>query len=122
MDQFDEIIENTSPEIKAIALKLRAMLLQLSQPVQEEIMGGAKVKFAYYNIGEYNNALGVIGPAKDHCKLYLHHTGDVDQRGLKFEGKGKHAKHVKFYDEKDIDENLLIGLLNDIATILAKKR
>ena len=77
---------------------------------------------AYYFVGDYNNAVGVIGTAKDHCKLFLHHTDHINTAGLQLEGKGKHAKHVKIFSLDEIQQNSIYSeYIKKIALIAYAK-
>lgn len=92
---YNDILEGHSTEIVDIIKALRKLILELDPTIEEEFLGGAKVKLVSYSIGNRNNVVAVYSPSANHCKLYLHHTDKIDTKGLKLEGKGKHAKHVK---------------------------
>lgn len=90
---LEEVIANHSEEVKNIYMKLRSAALDVSPRPDESFLGGTKVKMSSYSI--HGKMICVIGPYKDHCKLYLHQTDQVNTGSLKLEGKGKHTKTVK---------------------------
>lgn len=100
---FEDILENKPEEMRGIALQVRSLILKTDKRIDEGVYGGEKVRMSLYSIGSDTNVLYGLGVDEDHVKLYLHHTGkpNVDVAGLKLEGKGKHAKHVKIKDMAD---------------------
>lgn len=108
---LDDVLENQSEEVKDIFHQLRKILIDISPKLDEAFLGGAKVRMSSYSINE--KMVSVLGPAKDHCKLYLHHTDKVDTGILKLEGKGKHAKTVKV-------RNTSPELLKEIENVLTE--
>lgn len=118
---FISILEEVPEEIVAIAHRLRALILDEDQPIEESIYGGKKVKMASYSIGRTDNVIAVISPAPTHCKLFLHHVDKIDSMGLKLEGKGKHAKHIKIFSLDAVDEAIYRDVIGQVASIVASK-
>ncbi len=118
---FASILESVPHEISAIANRVRALILDHDLPIEEDIYGGKKVKMASYSIGRTDNVIAVIGPAANHCKLFLHHVDKIDPMGLKLEGKGKHAKHIKIFTLDAIDEAVYVSVIGQIAAIVSSK-
>jgi hypothetical protein len=117
--EVKDIIADKPNSIQLLFSLVRDAMLATSPLIKEEILGGNKVKMAYYSIGDRNNPVGVIGPAKDHVKLFFHHFNTVDTTGLKLEGSGKHARHVKLRPDDDLE---MIGpLLKQVAEVCAAK-
>ena len=79
-----------------IGLKLRKLVFDFFDEIEENIVGGAKVKLALYSRGGPNQVLCGIQPAKDGCIFYVHHLKSIDHPRLTFTGKGKHAKQIRF--------------------------
>lgn len=95
--EFADILENRPAELQELAQDVRSILLKIDKRIDENVYGGKKVRIALYSIGGDTQVLYGLSIGKDHVQLYLHHADKpgVDVAGLKLEGKGKHAKHVK---------------------------
>lgn len=116
---IDDLLRGKANSIQLIFHALRDKMLSASPRIVEELIGGSKVKMAYYGLGERNNPVGVIGPADDHVKLYIHHFDQVDTGDLQLEGSGKHARHIKLTSEDDLSD---IGrLLQEVAKVSEQK-
>ena len=116
--QFKDIYANSPAELFHIGKKIQQLIIGLHPQIKETCHGGTKVRMASYSIGRLDNVVAVAGPGNDHCKLFLHHCDNIDSKGIKLEGKGKHAKHVKLYAPEDFDEQryrLVIRQVVDIA-------
>jgi DNA helicase IV len=110
-----EIIKKDRPEsIRKTAQKLRNIIFETLGDIDENIYGGKKVQNALYSKGDPNNVVCGIQTNDKYCLFYLHKTDVVNTDGLKLEGKGKHAKHVKFASAAEIDENLIRRVLTEI--------
>lgn len=118
---FTSILGSVPEEIVAIAHRLRSLIMEYDLPIEEGIYGGKKVKMASYSIGRTDNVIAVIAPASNHCKLFLHHVDKIDPKGLKLEGKGKHAKHIKIFTLDTIDEPIYRSVIGQVAAIVASK-
>jgi hypothetical protein len=116
--KYEDILPGHKPEIIAIADKLREIVLSEDEAIAEDIFGGQKVRMASYSIGAKTNVVGVIGMAEDHCKIFLHHLDQVPTRDLPFEGKGKHARHVKLFQIEDLDEERYRSVIHDVVVLV----
>lgn len=114
---FTDILTNQPPEIQAVATEVRKLILKTDKRIEENIYGGEKVKMSLYSIGDTHSVLYGIGCAKDHVKLFIHHTDKPGAvvAGLKLEGKGKHAKTVKL---KTIDSAIKKQIQAALKSIL----
>lgn len=101
---FEDIYTNQPQALIDIVHQLRGLILDTDNRIEEHVYGGEKVRMTLYSINHTNNVLYGLAVAKDHVKLYLHHTEKADTQTLKLEGKGKHAKTVKI---KTVDEDYL---------------
>ncbi len=98
-----------------MGLKLRELVLECLGDVDETIGGGVKVKLALYSKGKPNNVFCGIQPAKNgFCIFYVHYVSDISHERLRFSGKGKHAKSIKFESEADILEKDILWLLSQV--------
>jgi len=104
-----------------VAVELQKIILSQSDQIVEDAGGGAKVKMSLYSIGQKDNVLAVIGMGKDHVKLYLHHTDQIDTRELELKGKGKHAKTLWIKNLHEMDRESISFALQQITQIALDK-
>jgi hypothetical protein len=71
------------------------MIREALPNAEENIYGGLMVANALYSIGGPAKVICGIQPDKIQCRLFLHNVADVKLPGIKIEGAGKHARHVK---------------------------
>ena len=119
--QFTDIIKGNSEEIVEVMTLLQTLILSLDERIEEDIYGGKVVKMASYSIGRKDNVIAVIGPGKDHCKLFLHHIDKIDSKGLKLEGKGKHTRHIKIKSRQQMDDAAYAEVLQKVVDIVITK-
>jgi len=104
-----------STEVQPIAEKLRSIVRSVFPKAEERYYGGAKVKLVLYSQGGANNVLCGIQEGKDNsCLLYVHHLDKIEHERLKFSGKGKHAKQVRFESIEAIIDEDIKWLLNRV--------
>ncbi|MBV7268983.1 DUF1801 domain-containing protein [Winogradskyella luteola] len=114
LEAFKSTFVNAS-EAQRIGLKLRSIVLGFFPNAEESILGGAKVKLVLYSRGDAKNVLcGIQQAAKDTCMLYVHHIDSIVHQRLKFSGKGKHAKRIKFESADDVKEDEIRWLLKQV--------
>ena len=92
---FDELVEPFPEDVRETACELRRLIQRALPDADENVYGGLKVANVLYSIGRDTNVICGIQPADTHCKLYLHHVKPGDVAGVKVEGSGKNARHVK---------------------------
>ena len=113
-----EAFKNTfieGSEAQRIGLKLRNIITTYFTNIDETIAGGAKVKLTLYSRNGPSNVLcGIQQAANDTCMLYVHHVPSIDHDRLKFSGKGKHAKRIKFEKATDVLETDIKWLLKQV--------
>ncbi|WP_299121783.1 DUF1801 domain-containing protein [uncultured Winogradskyella sp.] len=98
-----------------IGLKLRTIVLEFFSNIEENFYGGSKVKMTLYSRNGSNNVLcGIQQSANDTCMLYVHHVDNISHEKLKFSGKGKHAKRVKFESIDEVSEDDIKWLLQQV--------
>jgi hypothetical protein len=100
-----------APEIRSLALKVRALVLDLLPDVQEQIDAPAKI--IGYGFGpKYEDTICVIMPAKGWITLGFYRATELpDPDGL-LQGTGKIHRHAKLKAEEDIDSPALRALLD----------
>lgn len=98
-----------------MGIKLRKIIKGYFENIEESIVGGNKVKLALYSRDNSNNILcGIQAGKDDSCMLYVHHVQTISHDRLKFSGKGKHAKRIKFLDINEILEKDINWLLSEV--------
>lgn len=113
--EFNSIFK--SPRAKAIGVKLKAIIEEQLEGIEGNMVGGAKVKLVLYSRNGNNNVLcGIKEGIKDSCLLYVHHVNQEDSPVIKFSGKGKHARTIRYNNLEEIDQNALKVLLNKVDT------
>ncbi|WP_299211547.1 hypothetical protein [uncultured Aquimarina sp.] len=113
MEDFNQMFK--SSKAKEMGIKLKEIIELYMDNIEENILGGAKVKLALYTRNGKNNVLcGIQEGSNESCMLYVHHIEEINHERLTFSGKGKHAKRIKFSDIKEIKEDDIKWLLSKI--------
>ena len=106
MENFDQIFK--SPRANKIGNKLKEIIESHFDNVAGSIVGGEKVKLVLYSRNGKNNVLcGIQEGTNESCMLYVRHLDELNRDRLKFSGKGKHAKRIKFNSTEDIMEEYI---------------
>jgi len=112
MDKLNQLFK--SSKAKAMGVKLKDIIESYFDNYECTITGGTKVKLILYSRNGKNNVLcGIQEGSNESCMFYVHHVDHINHERLKFSGKGKYAKRIKFVDINDIVED-------DIKWILSK--
>ncbi len=113
MENFNEIFK--SSKSKEIGIKLKGIIESYFDNIEGNIVGGAKVKLVLYSRNGKNNVLcGIQEGSGESCMLYVHHIDKMDHERLKFSGKGKHAKRIKFDNINEIIEDDIHWLFSKV--------
>ncbi len=115
---FQDIVEGYPEELVEIMTFFQSLILSLDERIEEGIYGGKVVRMASYSMGRPDNVIAVTGLGKGHCKLFLHHTDKIDTKGLKLQGKGKHAKHIKINHRQSMDDDIYTEVLRQVADVV----
>ena len=118
---FEDVLFKATPAIAELAYSFRTMILETDPMLEEGIYGGEKVRIALYHIGRSDNPAIGIAASEKHCQIFIHHFEQVDTKGLKLHGKGKHARHLKFFANDDLDEVRMKQLFAAVVTITKEK-
>lgn len=92
---FEQLVAPFPTAVREAATALRATVLAQFPDAHEHVSGGLKFGTALYSFGRPTNVACGLQPTVTHCKLYLHHVRPGDITGLRLEGSGKNARHVK---------------------------
>lgn len=113
-DKFNSIFKEGS-KAQEMGICLKKLIESHFNSIEENIMGGEKVKLALYSRNGKNNVLcGIQQGNLDSCLLYVHHAENINHERIKFSGKGKHAKRIKFSDQKEINEADILWLFGKV--------
>ncbi|SOC44569.1 DUF1801 domain-containing protein [Salinicoccus kekensis] len=115
-EKVDAYIEGLSGEIKVITEELRAIILDTSEELIEELKWGMP-NYSYYGLAAY------LQTAKSHVNFGIHNGGkimDKDTRKL-LEGSGEKMKHIKVRSTDDIDRQYFQKLIEAIMTLNASE-
>lgn len=92
---FAELVAPFPATVREAADALRARIREALPEAHEHVSGGLKFGTALYSVGRPTNVACGLQPTEAHCKLYLHHVRPGDVTGLRLEGTGTNARHVK---------------------------
>jgi hypothetical protein len=100
---FEEVLAGSSDEIRAIATRLRALMVDVYPDVVE--VPWPKQRIAGYGVGpkKMSEHFCYIGTHSAHVNLgFYYGAGLPDPEGL-LEGTGKKLRHIKVRDVEDVD-------------------
>ena len=113
MKNFNQLFK--SSKTKEMGYKLKQIIESYFQNIDGSIVGGEKVKLVLYSRNGPNNVLcGIQEGSNDSCMFYVHYVDEIKHDRLKFSGKGKHAKRIKFFDIEDIHADDIEWLLSKV--------
>ena len=108
---FDELLEDSSSQIQAIARALRAMVLALDPQTTEIVRLGERAATFGHGPKKMSEGYVYIQPHKDWVNLGFYvGTLLADPEGL-LEGTGKKLRHVKVRNEESADTKALRALV-----------
>lgn len=116
---FDIIKKDRPENVQKTAQKLRDIIFETLNDIDENIYGGKKVQNALYSKGDPNKVVCGIQTNDNYCIFYLHKTDIIETGDLKLEGSGKHAKHVKFYSPHEVDSQIIQSVITQIYEAIA---
>ena len=100
--EFEKTFNENSVAL-TMGIKLRELIFDHFNKIEENIYGGKKIKLSLYSLIDTKTELcGIQQGSDDTCMLYIHHIETIEHDRLKFSGKGKHAKRIKFARENEI--------------------
>ena len=99
--KVDEYIKRQKSPQKEICLGLRRLILKTSPGITEELKMGVPWYGEKYYIAVLN----------DHVNLGFSIKGLSNEEVAQFDGAGKFMRHIKFFQEQELDEKRIIMLL-----------
>lgn len=122
---FEEVVGNTTPEVAAIAYRLRTLIISV-YPEVTEVPRPAE-QHAEYGIG-LNRATEIFGylcPMKDYVRLGFYHGGTLPDPRKRLVGEGKRLRHIKIYSLVEADRpeirRLLVAAIQERRKTLRRK-
>lgn len=114
---FEELIASHSPEVQAIALRAREVVLSVYPDAIEQVDPPDHL-VAYGRGLKMGEQLWYIAPFKAHANLgFMRGADQHDPAGL-LEGTGKKLRHVKLRSMDDVDRPALRALLESSYEML----
>jgi hypothetical protein len=117
---YEEAISGSSRQVKEIAERLRAVIIQVYPEVVE--VPWPKQKIVGYGVGpkKMSEHFCYIGAFKKHVDLGFYYGADLpDPQGL-LEGTGKNLRHIKVKNGDEVDQPALREIL--IASLEERKK
>ncbi|MHC5209839.1 MAG: DUF1801 domain-containing protein [Planctomycetota bacterium] len=114
---FNDLLDGQTPNVQAVAKRLRGIVRAAAPDVEERVFGGSKVMIAAYHLDDPDNAVCSIQPGGDICRLFVQHVLKLEDVPFKLEGKGGGNRHVKFARVADLDEPALRRVIAEAAEI-----
>jgi len=119
---FDDVIAPHPKPTRELAKRLRELVMDVLSNTDEQIVGGASVGLALYTHSDTNKVMCGVQPSGKTCLLYVHHLKKLDHPRLKLEGKGKHAKHIRFKTMTKAFEDDVRWVLSEVDKRVAKAK
>jgi len=110
---LEETLANRPQPIQKTATQLKKLILDTLPDLNEHVYG-KKIHTILYSKENPNQVICGIQTSEKQCLLFLHKTEGINTTGLKLEGKGKSAKHVKYNQSSEIDGALIKEILRAI--------
>jgi hypothetical protein len=107
---LEKFLADFTPEVAALALQLRQMILELVPDVLEQIDKPASL-LSYGYANTYKNTLCVLIPQKDRVNFGFPKGTELPDPKKLLEGTGKKARHVKVRTEEQAAAKPLRDLL-----------
>jgi hypothetical protein len=117
---LDEFLATYSPEVRELALKTRALILEAIPGAVELVDLPSKI-IAYGFGQKYADLICAIAPYKSYMNLIFSRGVELpDPTGL-LSGKGKRARHVKIETLADIERPAVRALLEAAVAIIQRR-
>jgi len=108
---YEEAISGSSRQVKEIAERLRALIIEVYPEVVE--VPWPKQKIVGYGVGpkKMSEHFCYIGAFKKHVNLGFYYGADLpDPQGL-LEGTGKNLRHIKVKNGEEVEQPALRNIL-----------
>ena len=109
--EVDAFLAGYTPEVRAIALRLRALVFEVAPEAIEQIDIPGKM-LAYGFARTYKDMICVIMPLKAGVNFGMPRGAELDDPDGLLEGTGKRARHVKISAIGQVEEPAIRALLH----------
>jgi hypothetical protein len=110
VSEFEDFLSTYNPQVGALALRLRALILDLLPGTIEQVDPPSKI-IAYGYDRTYKGLICAIAPQKAYVNLMFSRGTELpDPSGL-LEGTGKRARHVKVRTQEDAERQEVRALI-----------
>ncbi len=110
MTTVEILLSTYTPPVQEIALKLRAIVLELMPEAVEQVDVPGKL-LGYGTSATYAGTVFVIMPLKDSVNLGFARGAHLDDPDKLLRGTGKNARHVKFKVIEGVDTPAVRALM-----------
>ena len=118
-DAVVDLLAPYSPEVRELAMELRAVVQSLVPDATEELDPSAGLIAFTFQPGTYKGLFVAIAPQKSYVNLMFSkgvELLDLDSTHL-LEGTGKKARHIKFHDLRRLTDPGVRTLIEESAKI-----
>jgi hypothetical protein len=107
-DEVQPLLEMQSPEVRALAQRLREVI----QAVQPDLVEDASIrlKVIYYR---YRGVVCALGLHKNHVNLHFYKGTRLDDPEGLLQGGGKDLRHLNFQKFEDIRPEIIKGMIKE---------
>lgn len=106
MSELTQLLLPYAPEVRRLAISLRALVLDVEPEAAEEIDPSARLIGYTFIPGTYKGLFAAVAPQRSHVNLMFSkgvELAEIDTTGL-LEGTGKKARHIKIRDEERLSD------------------
>lgn len=117
---FEDVIEDYSPDIQAIAREIRVLLADVMPGITEVPWSHQKTVGYGVGIKKMSEHFCYIAPAKKHVNLGFMYGADLDDPQNLLQGTGKAMRHIKMKSLEDVQRPAVRELIEQASTHLPK--
>ena len=111
-DHVEAFLAAYPPEVRAIALYLRAAIMR-ARPDAKEALYAKHNHFDYSLSGQMREGVIYVCPTKDYVRLGFYYGGSLDDPARLLVGEGKRLRHVKAHTLEDAQQPEIHALVRE---------
>lgn len=119
--EFDKLISKYDPSVRALAKKLRVLVLELLPRAIEKTYFGWSNTW-YGTSDKISQSVFTISPMKDYVQLYFLLGTELSDPDELLEGTGKKLRHINIRDAADLKRPALLRLMKRAVAHGRKKK
>lgn len=104
-DAVHDFLSADTPAVRALALRLRALVRRLVPEAREDVRVGWR-SIGFSHDGTLKTSICAIIPHRAHVNVQFLQGTELEDPAGRLEGTGKRGRHVKVRSEEDIDAAL----------------